>query len=48
MDKIDNDCIKLKLAFEDISIAVFCCYATSVGKDTEFLHRIRRAQLESE
>ena len=46
--KIDNDCLKLKLAYKDTSFAIFCTYAPSDGKDTEFLHKIRRAQLDSE
>ena len=47
-EKIDNNCIKLKLTHEDTSFAIFCTYAPSDGKDTEFLHKIRRAQLDSE
>ena len=47
-EKIDNNCIKLKMAYEDTSFAIFCTYAPSDGKDTEFLHKIRRAQLDSE
>ena len=36
------------MAYKDTSFAIFCTYAPSDGKDTEFLHKIRRAQLDSE
>ena len=36
------------MAYEDTSFAIFCTYAPSDGMDTEFLHKIRRAQLHSE
>ena len=46
-EAIDNDCLKLSMTYENISFAIFCCYAPSDGKNTEFLHTVRRAQLNS-
>ena len=47
-ERIDNNCIKLKMTRNEMSFAFFCTYAPSDGKDTEFLHQIRRAHLDSE
>ena len=46
-EAIDNDCFKLSTSHENISIAIFCCYAPSDGRNTDFLHTVRRAQLSS-
>ena len=47
-ENIDNNCVKLKMIRNEMSFAFFCTYAPSEGKDTEFFHKIRRAQLDSE
>ena len=46
-EAIENDCIKLSMTYENTSFAIFCCYAPSDGRNTNFLHTVRRAQLDS-
>ena len=46
-EAIDNNCLKLSMAYENISFAIFCCYAPSNGRNTDFLHTVRKAQLSS-
>ena len=46
-EEIDPNCLKISLRYEDTTYGIFCTYAPSEGRDTDFLLNIRRNQLNS-